>query len=213
MPEIVPTILTADFSQYGEKVRALEGIVPRVHIDIIDGRFAPNQTIALEALKNLETSLKIDLHLMVKDPEEWVNLALELLPDRLIAQVEMADAWEFVNQVIEGGASVGIALDLETPVEKVSEEVYHLVDVVLLLAVKAGSGGQKFDSRVLQKIEKVRKITGELVKIGVDGGLNEENILLCRQAGAEIFYVGSSFWQAEDQSQRYQKLVELIAET
>lgn len=211
MNEIVPTILTADFSEYIKKMQLLSGVCPRVQVDILDGKFSKNQTISLESLKNEPTDLRIDLHLMVKEPEEWVHRALEILPDRLIAQAEMMyEPIKFITEAVQGGFQVGIALDIDTPVESISEEIYHMVDLVLLLSVKAGFGGQEFDPKVLEKIEKVKKIVGNLVKIGVDGGLNEKNISLCQEKGANIFYVGNSFWEAEDLGERYNELTKLL---
>ncbi len=213
MSEIVPAILTADFSDYVKKLNSLKGISGRVQVDIIDGKFVNNQTISLESLKNEPTDLRIDLHLMVKEPEEWVNRALEALPDRIIGQIEMMyEPMKFITEASEGGLEVGIALDLETPVESVSEEIYQMVDIVLILAAKAGFSGQGFDHKALEKIKKVRKIVGDLVDVGVDCGLNEETIPLCRKAGANIFYVTSSFWGAEDLALRYNELVKLIGE-
>jgi len=209
--EIVPTILTSSKTDYVRKVNLLKGIVDRVHLDIIDGRFVDNQTISLESLKNYEISLKIDLHLMVKEPEDWVHRALEILPDRILGQVEMMyDPARFIQTVIDGGARVGLAIDLETPLSVMSEEIYHLADIILLLGVKAGRGGQAFDQRVLAKIAEMRKIVGDWVDLGVDGGLDEKNISLCQKAGANIFYIGNHFWQAPDLSKKYQELVSLV---
>jgi ribulose-phosphate 3-epimerase len=219
MAEIVPTILTSDFSQLSQKLELLKEVSPRVQIDIVDGKFSNNKTVSLESLKDLEIRPKLDLHLMVKEPEEWINRALEILPDRLIGQVEMMrDPLIFINQTVEAGMEAGIALDLETPVESIADEVYHLSDMVLLLGVKAGFGGQQFDQRVLSKIETVKAIVGDLVEIGVDGGIQEQNILACKKAGVDIFYIGSSFWQPENGLldkegvlKRYNDLTALIA--
>lgn len=217
MAEIVPAILTADFNEFSQKIDLVKGVVERVQIDVIDGKFAPKKTVTLEGIRNLADAgppaggLRLDLHLMVDKPEDWVNRSLELLPDRIIGQVEMmSDPKEFVSRVVEGGVEAGIALDLETPVESVAEEIYHLADLILILGVKAGMGGQEFASRALKKIEQVKKIVGDLVKIGVDGGLNEKNIISCRKMGAEIFYIGNSFWGAEDLGKKYNELLELI---
>jgi len=211
MAEIVPTILTANFSDLTQRLDLLEGICERVQIDITDGKFVSNRTIPLESLVGQETKLKVDLHLMVKDPEEWVNRALEVLPDRIIGQVEMMnDPKHFINSVVEGGVAVGIGLDLETAVESVEEEIYRMCDLVLIMSVKAGEGGQSFDPRSVVKIEQVKKILGDLGKIAVDGGLNEENILQCKGAGANIFYVGKTFWEAEDLKIRYNELINFL---
>lgn len=211
MSEVVPTIQTTSLEDYWQKLKAIEGFCPRVGVDILDGKFVPGQTISLEALKEEPLSLRLDLHLMVKEPEEWVSRALELLPDRLIAQVEMMyDREGFIAQAAEAGAEVGIALDIETPIESVNEEIYHQVDQVLILGAKAGFSGQEFDQRALKKIEAIRAIVGELVDIGVDCGMNDKTIPLCQKAGANIFYINSSFWQAEDLAKRYQGLTELV---
>lgn len=212
MVEIVPTILTSNFSEYLSKLQRLEGVCSRVQIDLIDGKFAPKETVLIESLKDQESSLITDLHLMVKEPEDWIHRALELLPDRLIGHIEMMyDIPRFISETIEGGMRVGLALDLETPVEAIAEEVYHQTDLILLLSVKAGEGGQEFNPKVLEKIKKVKAIVGDLVPVGVDGGLNEKNIVLCKEAGAEIFCIGTNFWQAEDLQGKYQELTNLVA--
>lgn len=212
MNEIVPTILTSDIEDFSKKINSLRGICPRAQIDVIDGKFAENKTLDLAAIRDLDdlSELKVDLHLMVDEPLGWINRALELFPDRIIAHVEkMTDLWAFVNEVIESGTKVGLAIDLETPVEKISEDTYLLVDTILLMGVKAGRGGQEFNPTVLEKIKKVRKILGNLGEIGIDGGLNEKSITFCKEAGANIFYVGNTFWQAGDLGKRYNELLKI----
>jgi ribulose-phosphate 3-epimerase len=164
---------------------------------------------------------KIDVHLMVKEPIDWINRSLLVLPDRIIGQVEfMENPLNFINEVINSGVEVGIALDLDTPVNSISDDIYHLVDIILIMGVKAGLGGQVFERSIVSKIEEIRKIVGENVEIGIDGGLDEESIELCKKAGVNIFYVGNSFWSAYDKSssdkpaedleKRYNDLEQLI---
>lgn len=215
MTEIVPTILTSDFEEFSRKINLLKGVVPRVQIDFIDGKFAENRTLDLGMIRDMGEigEMKIDLHLMVKEPIDWISRGLEILPDRIIGQVEMMSRPEdFISQVAASGVETGIALDLETPISAISEEIYHSVDLILILAVKAGLGGQEFDKRVLKKIKEVREMVGELGEIGVDGGLDEESIKLSKKAGANIFYIGSSFWQTEDWEKRYNELLRLTEE-
>jgi ribulose-phosphate 3-epimerase len=100
-------------------------------------------------------------------------------------------------------------LDLETPLENYADDLYLMADLVLLLGVKAGKGGQEFNPSVLEKIKKMKNVLGDSAKIGIDGGVNEKNILSCKQAGANIFYIGSSFWQESDLQKRYNDLVNL----
>jgi len=217
MGEIVPTILTADLDEFSRKATLAKEVVGRLQIDIIDGKFAFPRTVDLAGIKQLfdagllASNLHLDLHLMVNRPEDWVRRCLEILPERIIGQIEMmAEARGFINQVVDSGVQAGIALDMETPVESVDEELYHLADLILVMSVKAGAGGQEFDRRALPKIAQIKKKVGDLVKIGVDGGLDEESIELCQQAGADIFYVGKTFWEAENLEKRYNELSKLI---
>ncbi len=216
MVEIVPTILTSDIEDFSHKIDLLKGIVPRVQIDVVDGKFATAKTVDLSAIRDLIDlgDLKIDLHLMVEEPLGWISRCLEIVPDRIVAQMEkMTEPLSFINEIIESGAQVGLALDLETPVENYSEDIYLLADIVVLLGVKAGTGGQGFNPMVLEKIKKMRKILGETGKIGVDGGLNGENIKLCQKAGANIFYIGTNFWQTEGNEKRYNELLQQISKS
>lgn len=216
MDEIVPTILTADINDFSSKINKVKGVCPRVQIDVIDGKFAANETVSLDSLRDLGEmgDLRVDLHLMVEEPEGWINRALELVPDRIIAHIEkMSDPTVFVNEVIESGVQVGLAIDLETPLESIREDILLLADMVLILGVKAGLGGQEFNPRAIEKIKKMREILGELGKIGVDGGLNKENIKLCKEAGANIFYVGKSFWETENLGERYNELLTLVSDS
>lgn len=211
MMEIIPTILTKDTLELQQKLESLEGIAPKVQVDMVDGIFAANKTFNLEALKDFEHSLRLELHLMVKEPISWINRSREVVADRIVAQVEMMnDINKFLEEVATSGMEVGLALDLKTPVEKISADIYPQLDSVLLMAVPAGFSGQEFDNKVLEKIKKIREIVGDLVDIGVDGGLNEENILKCKEAGANIFYVGKTFWSAADLATRYQELRKLV---
>jgi ribulose-phosphate 3-epimerase len=209
--EIIPTILTKDLDDLENKLQRLSGEAPRVQIDVIDGVFAPNKTFSLEALKDYDHRFKTELHLMVKEPIDWINRSREVMADRIVAQVEMmSDTKRFLEEVASSGMEVGLALDLKTPVEKISADIYPQLDIILLMAVPAGLGGQDFDPVVLEKIKKIREIVGDLVEIGVDGGLNKENILKCKEVGANVFYLGKTFWEAEDLGRRYRELLGLI---
>lgn len=208
--EIIPTILTKDPIEAREKLGKIRGIVPWVQVDIIDGIFVPNKTIGLEVLEEERGGLKLEIHLMVSQPAGWLGRCQQILAERVVAQVEMmSNINDFFLKATSLGMEVGLALDLETPVEKIPKDLYPQLDLVLLMAVKAGWGGQDFDSKVLEKIKKIKEIVGDLVEIGVDGGLNEENIVKCKKAGATIFYVGKTFWEYQDLEKRYQDLMNL----
>ncbi|HNP89052.1 MAG: D-allulose-6-phosphate 3-epimerase [Microgenomates group bacterium ADurb.Bin219] len=211
MNEIIPTILTKDPNELREKLLLLDGIVPKVQIDVIDGIFVGNKTFDLSALKDFDHQLKTELHLMVKDPLDWINRSRDVLADRITGQIEMmSDLKFFLEEVAASGMEVGLAIDLETNIEKIPADLYPLADQVLLMAVKAGYSGQEFNPTVLDKIRGIRAIGGSLVQIGIDGGLNEGNILKCKEAGANVFYVGKTFWEAGDLKARYEELTALI---
>ncbi len=211
--EIIPTILTNDLEELRRRIERVRGFLRKVQVDIVEGRFVGQKSLEIEALAGVAEikEMGVDLHLMVERPEDWVERCLEVFPELIIAQVEGAVKLpEFVEKVIESGTKVGIALDLETPVEAVPEEIYTQCDLVLVMSVLAGRSGQEFQPKVLEKIKKVKEMVGDLVDIGVDGGLNEKNISYCRQAGANVFYVGNSFWLAEDLERKYLELKEII---
>ena len=148
---------------------------------------------------------------MVKDPLDWINRSRDVLADRITGQIEMmSDLKFFLEEVAASGMEVGLAIDLETNIEKIPADLYPLADQVLLMAVKAGYSGQEFNPTVLDKIRGIRAIGGSLVQIGIDGGLNEGNILKCKEAGANVFYVGKTFWEAGDLKARYEELTALI---
>jgi len=164
-----------------------------------------------------------DVHLMVEKPEEWVSRCAMGGVDRVFGQVEkMEDVAAFVGDVQAEGMAVGLAYDIDTPLDGLKEVINNL-DAVLLLAVKAGKQGQEFDEKVLEKIKKVRKLSKKVTLV-IDGGLNEEKIKKCLAAAwAEEmeeetwernivlmdFVVGSELWKAEDVRKRLEELQRL----
>lgn len=196
MIEIVPAILTNNVEELEAKIRAVEGLVKRVQIDIVDGVFANNRTVDLSAVANIETDLLLDVQLMTKEPSDWVEKSLRAMADRIIGHIEMmSDQVEFVGKVTAVGHQVGLALDLPTPVSALDETVLNNLDVVLVMSVKAGFGGQEFDHLVLDKIRKLDEIRARdstPFKIAVDGGINKEHIAEIRRAGADEAVVGSA---------------------
>lgn len=201
MLEIIPAILTNDPEELEAKIKQLEGLVERVQIDIIDGVFADNKTIGLEALENLETNLLLDIHLMTKEPVEWVEHCVRAMADRIIGQVEMmSDQIEFVGRITKAGVKVGLALDLETPVSKLDPVILKDLDTVLTMSVKAGLGGQKFEQMPLEKIrelDEIRLRDTTPFRICVDGGITPEHVQEIKEAGADEIVVGSSLWEGD----------------
>lgn len=202
MLEVIPAILTNDRIELEEKISMLDGVTQRVQIDIVDGVFANNRTIDPDILGEIETSSKIDFHLMTKEPIDWVERCVRGLADRIIGQIEMMSSQvEFVGKVQEvGGFGVGLAIDIDTPISKLDSVILSNIDVVLVMSVKAGFGGQKFDDRALDKIrglDEIRIRDATPFKICVDGGVNESNISKLRREGADEVVIGSHFFGEE----------------
>lgn len=201
MLEIIPTILTNDIREIEEKLGRAEGMTDRVQIDIVDGVFTANRTIDPSFLENIETDLNLDFHLMTKDPLSWVERAVRGGADRIIGQIEgMTDQVEFVGKLAQVGLSVGLAIDLGTAVSALDPTIITNLDVVLVMAVKAGFGGQKFDLSALLKVnelDKIRVRDDTPFKICVDGGINEDNIKKVVKAGADEVAIGNRIFDGD----------------
>lgn len=202
MVEIIPAILTDDTEELEHKIRQVaRGEVKRVQIDIVDGIFADNRTVGLEAVAPIETELLLDVQLMVKEPVDWVERCIQAMADRIIGQVEMmASQSEFVGRVTEFGHQVGLALDIDTPVSAMDPTILNNLDVVLVMSVKAGFGGQEFRKSALEKIrqlDEIRVRDDTPFRICVDGGVRPEHIAQLRQAGVDEVAVGSWLFEGD----------------
>jgi ribulose-phosphate 3-epimerase len=196
MIEVIPAILTSDTKELEEQIKAVQDRVSRVHIDIIDGEFVEGRTIEVEALASLEVDVLYDAHLMVREPTLWVEKCVRSLVDRITGQIEeMSDQFEFVTKVQAVGHEAGLALDLDTPIEKLDRDVLSYVDAVLLMGHKAGHQGGNLEPAVLQKVKDLqvlREEVGGQFKICVDGGVNKMNIKQIEDLGVEEVAVGSA---------------------
>jgi len=198
MIQIIPAILSNDIKEVGEKLAQAEGVGGKIQIDVIDGVFANNKTVDPSALEFIETDLKLDFHLMTKEPIDWVERAVRGMADRIIGQVEMmTDQVGFVGKVSEVGLSVGLAIDLPTSISKLDPTILTNLDVVLVMSVPAGFGGQEFDRRALAKIKELDEIRirdDTPFKICVDGGINTNNISDVVKAGADELVIGEGLF-------------------
>lgn len=201
MVEVIPAILTDSATEALEKLSVCEDVVKRVQIDIIDGVYADNRTIDPANLGKLETSLALDFHLMVKDPINWVEKCANAGADRIIGQIEMMGSQkEFLERVQLTNLRVGLAIDIDTPVSELDPLVLNNLDVVLVMSVKAGFGGQKFDKSVIGKIRELDEIRirdKTPFKICVDGGETEEVIDDTHFAGADEVVVGKLLFNGD----------------
>lgn len=181
MVTILPAILETTKTGFEEKLKRLYGLVDVVQVDIIDGVFAPQKTVFPEDLKVINTAIKFDYQLMVEEPVDWLGRCQTPQARAVYGQIEkMSDPTEFVAKAQFIGFKVGLALDLDTPVERIKDYVWDL-DGLILMSVPAGRGGQEFDDKVLKKIEHARALREDLPLV-IDGGLDLKEIKRCISA-------------------------------
>lgn len=201
MVEVIPSILTKSPQELRELIRQAEGVVERVHVDIIDGVFANNRTIDPLILREIETSLKLGFHLMVKEPVNWVEKCASAGADRIIGHIEkMSSQVEFVGKVQEVGADIGLAIDLDTKVSEIDETILDNLDVVVVMTVPAGFGGKKLEPKALEKISELDKVKARdetPYRICVDGGVTIENIRKVVKNGVDEVAIGRRLFKEE----------------
>lgn len=201
MIKIIPAILTNDPNELREMISRCEGVVERVSIDIIDGKFADNKTMDPSMLADIDTNLKLDFQLMVYEPVNWIEKCKSAGADRIIGHIEhMSSQIDFVGKVQEVGAYIGLGLDLHTPVSKLDPTILNNLDVVLVMSVPAGFGGQKFRKEVIKKIKRlseIRERDNTPYKMQVDGGINIDNIMQIRKTGADEVSIGRGLFAGD----------------
>lgn len=201
---IAPSILSADFTMLGDEVRRAEAAgADVIHIDVMDGHFVPNITVGplvVNAVRRL-TSLPLDVHLMIERPENFVEAFTEAGADILTIHPETPGRWHRTLQQIRSvGVRAGVALNPGTP-PSVLEYVIPLVDLILVMTVNPGFGGQTFIPEMLAKIAAVRRIldaVGSSAWLSVDGGINETTAPLVVRAGADMLVAGTAIFGAPD---------------
>lgn len=192
---VAPSILSADFANLEKEIKAItEAGADWVHVDVMDGRFVPNITIGIPVVKSLKkvSSLPLDVHLMIEEPERYVEEFVKAGSDYLTIHVESTkDAAGTLRRIRELGAKAGITLRPRTPVEQVLP-LLPLCDLVLVMTVEPGFGGQSFMHDQVAKITRLREeISSKKLNclIEVDGGINAETAKICREA--DVFVAGS----------------------
>lgn len=201
MTIIVPAPLTDSPSELVDYIKRSEGFVDRFSIDVVDGKFVESKSVLPESLQDVETDLLFDYQLMVIEPIKWVERCVLGQADRIIGHIEhMSDQFEFVAKVQETGRSVGLALDLPTPVSALEETIIRDLDVVLLMSVPAGFGGQKFHHEVIIKIhelESLRKNSEMTFSIHLDGGITPPIVREFSRSGVDEFSIGKRLFDGD----------------
>ena len=203
-PVCAPSILSADFTDIAGAVRLIEGAgCEWIHLDVMDGHFVPNLTFGLKMIADIreKTELFLDTHLMISNPEDYVDRYIEAGSDAVTFHLEATvHSHRILQKIKAGGAFSGISIVPSTPVEHL-REILDMVDLVLVMSVNPGFGGQELIPGCLEKVrtlDSMRNERGLDFSISIDGGVNRGNSSAIREAGADILVTGNAFFKASD---------------
>ncbi len=205
MTKIVPAMLVADKEAYLQQLTVVKQLTDRYHFDIIDGEFADNRTIQMNEVTR-QTELKMDIHLMVNNPQPFVDQAMDLHCYTTIIQLECpVDILPFLERIKKAGLRGGVSFNPGTSLNKLKPFV-ELVDYVQVMGYPAGFAGQKFQPEVLDNLPKLRKLFPD-AEIGFDGGLNEKTAKKIFGAGFDVVNVNTYLFGAQDPLNQYSQLL------
>jgi len=201
--KIAPSILSADFSRLGEQIAEVsEAGADYIHIDVMDGHFVPNITIGSPVVASLrsKTDLPLDVHLMIEEPEKHLSQFVEAGSNIITVHVEVSQhLHRLIETIKSSGVKAGVSLNPATPINSI-DEVLPILDLVLIMTVDPGFGGQAFIKGMENKITKMRKKLDDaaaVAELEVDGGINTNIAIKIAQAGAEVLVAGSAIFNSQ----------------
>ena len=211
-PAVAPSLLMCDFGNLEREIRRLEETdVPTLHLDVMDGHFVPNLSYGLPLVETVRrlTRLPIEVHLMIDNPLAYIGRYHQAGADLVTIHREaVADPRQALEQIHKTGAIAGMAINPGTPVAAL-ENCLDLCDLVLVMSVEPGFGGQKFETSALAKLAELRARLGNEVLLEVDGGVNDATIDDCARAGADLLVVGSAIFKHSNYAARVSELSRL----
>ena len=214
-PTILPSLLQCDFGNLEREVERLEEAgVAGLHLDVMDGVFVPNFTYGITivaALRKL-TDLPLDVHLMMVNPEKYIDQFCEAGSDVLTVHAEASDDLpSVIEQIKKHHVAAGVAVNPATPVSAISAAL-PLVDLALVMSVNAGFGGQSFMPEVLEKYTQIRQLPGgDSVALEIDGGINEGTVASATEAGAQLLVAGSAIFKQDDYTAAIENLMSQVS--
>ena len=209
VPLVAPSLLAADFGNLEQEVARLRQAGARIlHLDVMDGHFVPNLSLGIpvvEAVRRV-TDLALDVHLMISNPEQFIEPFYRAGADLITIHIEVApDPRELLARIHDLGACAGIAISPPTPVEKVGDYLDHC-DLVLAMSVMPGFGGQQFQPVALEKLRWLKERAREGTLLSVDGGVNFDTIGPCAESGANLLVTGTALLGQADYGERFAQL-------
>ena len=211
---IAPSLLAADFARLADEAEAVADVADWLHVDVMDAHFVPNLTIGLPVVEALgrHARLPMDCHLMIDDPDQWAPLYAEAGARNVTIHAEAASApIRTLRRIRAAGARAGLAFNPATAIEPYADLLPEL-DLVLLMTIEPGFGGQEFMDLVLPKIHRARQLIarqGGDIWLQIDGGVSAETIERCAEAGADMFVAGTAVYGAQDPAAAVKALREL----
>lgn len=216
MSRLAPSILSADFSKLGEEISTIEKAgADIIHVDVMDGHFVPNISYGAVVMKSLlgKTKMPFDVHLMIENVDRYIDEFVTENTEYITVHQEVCmHLHRTIDHIKSKGIKAGVSINPATPISSL-ENILEYVDLVLVMSVNPGFGGQKFIESSLEKIRKLKRIREENrynFVIEVDGGVNLENARKLVKAGADILVAGSSVFAADDVVKRVEKFKEML---
>jgi ribulose-phosphate 3-epimerase len=209
---ISPSVLNSNLGRLSEEISKVEGVADLIHLDVMDNHFVPNLTFGLPVVSSViaQTSLRADVHLMISDPDRWAPAYGEAGAYSVTFHIEAAkDPRTLCENIRSTGARAAAALKPDTDLDSLNGILEYL-DMILIMTVEPGFGGQTFMSDMMPKVARARELGGAEIWIEVDGGVSQNTIMECKDAGANVFVAGSCVYSNPDPAQVVRDLRALV---